>query len=1732
MKKHLIFFALIFTTLLSAETKHLDQQQNHFLKVTDSQFTPKVNPISGECTEEATDLVIAGSEPISFRRYYNHFAPYDGRTASWRYNPEACFVANFEWEQQELFAAVGDKDGSVTSFKPAQAKRFHYQVGNGFAAAHRDGRSHPLNTTISYQKHGDLKDKNRFQYKGTIKDGSGRERSFTSPIHRWTHQIHWRNKEKSWVCGYTPKYTIYPNVWTPYQVPIHEEKLPNGNILRYSYIGWKKEEMSFPIPSLLSKITAYNSDKSKILGYLTLHYGRDKHNEVLSVSVRGSDGRRASLQHNGEATSLLGFVKTPNAPQVSYGFQGSNLNLIKKPDGRLLKTKYKNNQVSAQYAPVGPKGEMCPVSQYEYHDHSTTFLDAEENQTIYHFDDHKRFTKIETYQDEALYRIDRLEWDPKTGNLTQKTVEDPLGNTVLITQFEYDANQNPILEKKGDGTTWRTIHRTYSDDGFNLKLSESDREGKKVCYAYVPHTNLLASELTYDNTTLCQRTFHFYDDCAVCIKTITDDGCSEDPYDLENISYRRITEITPRQELPCFGLPEKIEEKSIDASGHEILLSKVVYTYTPAGQVLQEDHFDTHDTFCYSIMHGYDDRERLISTTDPMGATTRYTYDANHNITRVQGAREDQSQKITYDKANRPTSIDKQQADGTWLTTHKEYDRLGRVTATIDECGQATHYTYDALGRVTKITYPDGSCEIKEYDLLGNLTKQIDPQGYATNTTHNCFGEKTKVVYPDGSKERFSYNSTGTLHSKKDKNGATTLYTYDLFDHPIQVAVYSSANQLLKCTTATWSPFCQLSETKADLKTTYFYDFAGRKTQEQKGYQTTLFAYDPLGRLAVIQNGKTRHIKEYDFCDRLVETRVEHQGTIQKQESYRYDLAGNRTHTTSEGNTTEAFYNTDGKPLWTKNPLGHTTYYAYAYKDHFVKTMTHPKGIQTMTVYDGRGRETKSFKKNALGEVIHCSETSYDLSGHPIKLTQAVFSGPYALKTITHQWVYDPMGHVVSFIEADTKKTDYQYDEKGRLQTILKPDGSKIAHQYDDLGRLIRYSSTDFDYHYTFDEHDRVVKVLDTVSNTTTIRSYDSLGHILEETLANGLSLSNTFDARGRRTKNHLPDGSEIAYTYEGLYLQSVTKGAFTTTYTQRDLKGKLLQATLPNGPLTITRDALGHYASIQAPYFRALYPEEGYDATGHLVNYTYQDSLGAVTCHYTYDDLGQLIQENEHTYACDSLYNRLQKDLNVYSINPLSQVTHDGEQAYTYDLCGNLISDACNTYTYDTLDRLIAVQKDNTRVEYTYDPFHRRLSKTVLVGNVLTEQTHYLWDGKNEIGAVDATGLIELRVLGEGLGAEIGAAVLIELHGTPYLPIHDHRGALVTLIDLKTNTPTETYRYTAFGEELTHNRLAPWRFSSKRFDQESGFLFFGRRYYHPNLGRWITQDPKGFADGPNLYAYLHNSPLSDFDLYGLFSFGACCRGVSNFAFRGVEWFGANLVPLPYVRGFVESVGRWGSGGSFFGPSRLRTPQNEIITIPGKVAPGVTVTHGNGIMTTRENAIKQAQDTSRSKGGAQVDLLYQGTNGLMMDLFNCFVSKMGIPTSYNYMCARYFAQGLRDDPNHIYEASVHSRGGIQMKTTGNLLSQQQREHLHVMAYGTGTLIPKDFFGSAKNIVSRCDIVPMTNPIAYILGLFGVCYDVEFVQPTVYCPMVEHGYLQSTYYKKTEENGRRFSEKYF
>ncbi|WP_081923143.1 RHS repeat-associated core domain-containing protein [Paraburkholderia fungorum] len=53
-------------------------------------------------------------------------------------------------------------------------------------------------------------------------------------------------------------------------------------------------------------------------------------------------------------------------------------------------------------------------------------------------------------------------------------------------------------------------------------------------------------------------------------------------------------------------------------------------------------------------------------------------------------------------------------------------------------------------------------------------------------------------------------------------------------------------------------------------------------------------------------------------------------------------------------------------------------------------------------------------------------------------------------------------------------------------------------------------------------------------------------------------------------------------------------------------------------------------------------------------------------------------------------------------------------------------------------------------------------------------------------------------------------------------------------------------------------------------------FVFYRNRYYHPATGRFISEDPIGYASGQtNAYAYVNGNPMSLYDPYGLWSISA-----------------------------------------------------------------------------------------------------------------------------------------------------------------------------------------------------------------------------------------------------------------
>ena len=111
---------------------------------------------------------------------------------------------------------------------------------------------------------------------------------------------------------------------------------------------------------------------------------------------------------------------------------------------------------------------------------------------------------------------------------------------------------------------------------------------------------------------------------------------------------------------------------------------------------------------------------------------------------------------------------------------------------------------------------------------------------------------------------------------------------------------------------------------------------------------------------------------------------------------------------------------------------------------------------------------------------------------------------------------------------------------------------------------------------------------------------------------------------------------------------------------------------------------------------------------------------------------------------------------------------------------------------------------------------------------------------------------------------------------------IYNAHGDVIQLLDSDGNL-IKTYDYDAYGNELTRdqNDSNPLRYCGEYYDVETGFIYLRARYYDPNTGRFISQDPA--KDGLNWYIYCIDNPLNYLDPSGLIS--------TNCAYATGKWF-------------------------------------------------------------------------------------------------------------------------------------------------------------------------------------------------------------------------------------------------
>jgi len=255
------------------------------------------------------------------------------------------------------------------------------------------------------------------------------------------------------------------------------------------------------------------------------------------------------------------------------------------------------------------------------------------------------------------------------------------------------------------------------------------------------------------------------------------------------------------------------------------------------------------------------------------------------------------------------------------------------------------------------------------------------------------------------------------------------------------------------------------------------------------------------------------------------------------------------------------------------------------------------------------------------------------------------------------------------------------------------------------------------------------------------------------------------------------------------------------------------------------------------------------------LHNVTYP---AGTTVTYTYDPMGNRLSMATTAGNTSSTI--------TYSYDAGDRLLSAGGTTYTYDNNGNRIEKngpaGTTTYGYDAAGRLAGVAlPGSTSLTFAYDGDGNRLGKAVTSGNT-TESTRYVWDVNG--------GLPQVLIETDGQGTALFLYGLqristTDLFGRQIYYHYDGLGSVRGLSDGSGTTVT-TYSYDAFGEPdlITGQVDNEFLFTGEQMDPETGLIYLRARYYDPETGRFISNDPfTGFDTVPkslNRYAYVQRS--------------------------------------------------------------------------------------------------------------------------------------------------------------------------------------------------------------------------------------------------------------------------------
>lgn len=355
--------------------------------------------------------------------------------------------------------------------------------------------------------------------------------------------------------------------------------------------------------------------------------------------------------------------------------------------------------------------------------------------------------------------------------------------------------------------------------------------------------------------------------------------------------------------------------------------------------------------------------------------------------------------------------------------------------------------------------------------------------------------------------------------------------------------------------------------------------------------------------------------------------------------------------------------------------------------------------------------------------------------------------------------------------------------------------------------------------------------------------AYDPVGNVLKVS-------NDAEETRFWRNQKVVPENT---YAYDSLYQLTSASG--------REMTNTGRQSTnLPRAAVPL----------LTAPDAYTLYTRTyRYDAAGNLTQIRH--SAPATSNHYTTDitlsntsnrgvlsTLTAKPEEVEALFTAGGQQTQLQpgQGLAWTSRNELLQVTpvvRDGAQ------------DDREGYRYDaTSQRVLKVRQQHAS------------------GNLHSQRTLYLPGLELHRVATGQTTVEALQVITVGAAGRAQVRLLHWTHGQPAGIANDQlrftydtlTGSTGLEVDGDGNVISMEEYYPYGGTAVFSSRSAveanykTIRHSGKELDA-TGLYYYGYRYYQPWIGRWLSADPAGTADGLNMFRMSHNNPCSGRDSDG-----------------------------------------------------------------------------------------------------------------------------------------------------------------------------------------------------------------------------------------------------------------------